>query len=39
MEQNQIGLIGAMKMEVDAILQTMESKSSRTHGGMTFTKW
>lgn len=38
MEQNQIGLIGAMKMEVDAILQTMESKSSRTHGGMTFTQ-
>ncbi len=38
MEQNQIGLIGAMKMEVYAILQTMENKSSQALGGMTFTQ-
>ena len=38
MAEKEIGLIGAMKIEVDAILQTMEDKTSRTWGGMTFTQ-
>ncbi|MGI6254853.1 MAG: 5'-methylthioadenosine/adenosylhomocysteine nucleosidase [Acutalibacter sp.] len=38
MSENCVGLIGAMKMEVDAILQSMEDKSPRTYGGMTFTQ-
>lgn len=33
-----IGIIGAMKMEVDAILAGMESKREELHGGMTFTQ-
>ena len=32
-----IGIIGAMKVEVDAILSAMEEKQARTRGGMEFT--
>lgn len=32
-----LGIIGAMKVEVDAILAAMEEKQSQTRGGMNFT--
>ena len=32
-----IGIIGAMKVEVDAILSAMEEKQTQTRGGMEFT--
>lgn len=36
MEQ-MVGMIGAMKVEVDAILSAMEEKQAHTRGGMEFT--
>ena len=36
MEQ-MVGMIGAMKVEVDAILSAMEEKHAHTRGGMEFT--
>ena len=33
MEQKPIGLIGAMKIEVDAILAALENTRQETHGG------
>ena len=38
MEQKPIGLIGAMKIEVDAILAALENTRQETHGGMAFTQ-
>lgn len=38
MEQRPIGLIGAMKMEVDAILEAMEGAQVETHASMSFTR-
>ena len=38
MEQKSIGLIGAMKIEVDAILAALENTRQETHGGMAFTQ-
>ena len=35
--QKPIGLIGAMKIEVDAILAALENTRQETHGGMAFT--
>ena len=37
MNQQPIGIIGAMKMEVDAILAAMEDKRQAVHGSMAFT--
>ena len=37
MNQQPIGIIGAMKMEVDAILAAMEGKRQEVHGSMAFT--
>lgn len=37
MNQQPIGVIGAMKMEVDAILAAMEGKRQEVHGSMAFT--
>lgn len=37
MENRPIGIIGAMKMEVDAVLAAMEQKRPHSHGGMGFT--
>lgn len=38
MEQRPIGLIGAMKMEVDAILESMEGAQTETRAGMSFAR-
>ena len=37
MEQKPVGLIGAMKIEVDAILEEMQETRQEVHGGMVFT--
>ena len=37
MEQRPIGVIGAMKIEVDAILSALEEAQEKVHGNMVFT--
>ena len=37
MKVSEIGIIGAMKIEIDAILQEMENKTQCEFGGITFT--